>query len=119
MLLATALGSRLGRWVELVAERRAQVAADTQKEERGAVATIERYWAMYRFRRWRRREMAEANAAATRIQRQFRVKNGQNWLQRRRRCAEEVLEFLRVCLRTNRVKQGVQKYHVPHILYDA
>ena len=53
---------------------------------------------MYRFRRWRKDEMAEANAAAVRIQRQFRVHHGQRWLERRRGSADAVLEFLRVCL---------------------
>ena len=66
--------------------------------EKAAARVIQRYWAMYRFRRWRKEEMTEANAAAVRIQRQYRVHHGQKWLQKRKVSADAVLDFLRACL---------------------
>ena len=75
-----------------------------------AARTIQRYWAMNRFRAWRKEEMAEANAAAIRIQRQWRVHHSHRWMAGRKVGADEILDFLRVCLRANMVKVGVQKF---------
>lgn len=116
LMIAAALTSRLTFWAALVEDRRERIANDTQKEQRGAVSTIESYYLAYRFRSMMKREREKLAAAARVLQRNYRIHYGQIRMLKRKAAAGRVAEFMRAARRTGMIKVALKKFRMACVL---
>jgi hypothetical protein len=116
LMVTTVLGARAQVWAELVEARRDQVANDTQREQREAVATISSYYLAYRFRKMMRGEREKLAKAARVVQRNYRVHYGHIRLLKRKAAAGRVAEFVRASRRTGMIKIALKKFRMACVL---